>query len=100
MDNSIAIPSKLVLRSLPINVELLELLNQKRVIKEPCQIEQVVNIGRFTVTSQKPETNFDFKLGSISEPKLYSQNYIKNLPFGKTKSTILDFKDKSRPETK
>ena len=37
MDNSISIPSSLILRSLPINVELLELLKNERECGEPDQ---------------------------------------------------------------
>ena len=37
MDHSISIPSNLILRSLPINCELLELLDKERECGEPNQ---------------------------------------------------------------
>lgn len=39
MDNSISIPNSLVIRSLPINVELLDLLQTTRKVQNPSQIE-------------------------------------------------------------
>lgn len=39
MDHSIAIPVSLIVRSLPVNVELLELLKTQRRVKNPSQIE-------------------------------------------------------------
>ena len=39
MDNSISIPNNLVIRSLPVNVELLELLKTSRRVQNPSQIE-------------------------------------------------------------
>ena len=39
MDNSISIPNSLVIRSLPVNVELLDLLKTKRKVQNPSQIE-------------------------------------------------------------
>ena len=41
MDHSISIPSSLVLRSLPVNVELVELLRTRRRGKSPSQIEKI-----------------------------------------------------------
>ena len=41
MDHSISIPNSLVLRSLPINVELVDLLRTKRHGKDPSQIEKI-----------------------------------------------------------
>ncbi len=39
MYNSISIPNALVIRSLPVNVELLDLLKTQRKIQNPSQIE-------------------------------------------------------------
>lgn len=41
MDSSISIPVSLVIRSLPINVEMLDLIRQKRLKEEPSQIESI-----------------------------------------------------------
>ena len=41
MDNSISIPNSLVLRSLPVNVELVDLIQSKRRGKSPSQIEKI-----------------------------------------------------------
>ena len=43
MDHSISIPPSLVLRSLPVNVELIELIRTKRRNKYPSQIEKISN---------------------------------------------------------
>ena len=43
MDHSISIPDSLVLRSLPVNVELVELIRTKRKGKNPSQIEKISN---------------------------------------------------------
>ena len=43
MDHSISIPDSLVLRSLPINVELADLIKVKRRNKNPSQIEKISN---------------------------------------------------------
>ena len=39
MDNSVSIPNSLIIRSLPINIELLDLLSEARRINAPSQIE-------------------------------------------------------------
>lgn len=43
MDSSISIPVSLVIRSLPINVEMLDLIRQKRLKEDPSQIEPIPN---------------------------------------------------------
>ena len=43
MDHSISIPTSLVLRSLPINVELVDLIRTKRRNKDPSQTEKISN---------------------------------------------------------
>jgi len=39
MDNSVSIPNSLIIRSLPVNVELLDLLKTSRRVVNPSQIE-------------------------------------------------------------
>jgi hypothetical protein len=49
MDSSITIPISLVLRSLPINVEMIELIKQKRLKENPSQIEPITQLNRSTI---------------------------------------------------
>ena len=53
MDSSISIPNSLVIRSLPVNVELLELLKTTRKVQNPSQIE-VSAISHSPILSPAP----------------------------------------------
>ena len=53
MDSSISIPNSLIIRSLPVNVELLELLKTTRKVQNPSQIE-VSAISHSPILSPAP----------------------------------------------
>ena len=78
MDNSISIPNSLIIRSLPINIELLELLKTSRRSWNRSQIEMSVIDRQSSSSTQKSQKKKTKANSSVQRNK--SQEANKEVP--------------------